>query len=390
MKTSGSLLIILSLTIFFSCNAEDAEKETYSSKLYSDMSMWLCGPDDVDHDYCLDNIDSTEILQDNTRQLVKHEAAVNPDYDCFYIYPTVDLTGAVGQHTDFSDINPMLDPLMSQAARLTKYCRVYAPLYKQITIPTFMEEDEILEEYLAKAYEDIEDAFKHYMGQYNKGRPFIIAGHSQGSRMATFLLQNLFDDDPQMREKFVLGLLIGGNVTVKKGELTGGSFQNIPACSDKEESGCVVGYRSFSAIVGAPEDTGDSELVSICVNPGTPGTLDKIKVASAYFPTIMRQAYFGSTFEDFAEDEGIDSAFIHYKNMYTAQCVEQASGNKYMEINVQQDAGDLRDDIIDYDYFLYSSTTGLKLGFHVVDYNFLMGDILKLVENKIKIFEAGK
>ena len=38
------------------------------------------------------------------------------------------------------------------------------------------------EDALELAYTDIEAAFEHYLAEYNNGRPFIIAGHSQGAQ----------------------------------------------------------------------------------------------------------------------------------------------------------------------------------------------------------------
>ena len=57
----------------------------------------------------------------------------NPKIDCFYVYPTVsDQKGP--------NANLHIDPeersiALYQAARYSQYCRVFAPMYRQITVP---------------------------------------------------------------------------------------------------------------------------------------------------------------------------------------------------------------------------------------------------------------
>ena len=46
-------------------------------------------------------------------------------------------------------------------------------------------------------YDDITAALDYYFENYNGGRPFIIAGHSQGSAMVLLLLRTYFKDHPE-------------------------------------------------------------------------------------------------------------------------------------------------------------------------------------------------
>ena len=53
--------------------------------------------------------------------------------DCFYVYPTVS-----GQQTRLATrrVDPELRSIaLYQAARLSQVCRVYAPVYRQATVP---------------------------------------------------------------------------------------------------------------------------------------------------------------------------------------------------------------------------------------------------------------
>ena len=60
---------------------------------------------------------------------------------------------------------------------------------------------------LQVAYTDVANAFDYYMAHFNKDangnpRPFILAGHSQGSNLLLMLLQDKFSD-PALRKQLV-------------------------------------------------------------------------------------------------------------------------------------------------------------------------------------------
>ncbi len=234
---------------------------------FSDPSLWLCLPGATPNE-CLTNLDATESLKDGSKQLVRHVPAKSPAFDCFYVYPTVNLSGS-GNTKDFHDITPMLDPLLSQGARFTRICEVYAPLYRQISLsvgtPAASGDGGARDgggsvglgggADNALAYGDVEKAFQYYLDHLNKGRKFVLIGHSQGTFHLTTLIQNLIDKDAALRAKMISALLIGGSVSVPVGKAVGGSFQNIPLCTSAGETGCVIAYNSFSKDAPPPSNT---------------------------------------------------------------------------------------------------------------------------------------
>ncbi|UCD85725.1 MAG: DUF3089 domain-containing protein [Deltaproteobacteria bacterium] len=368
----------LSITFVVTGCGDDEGSEGYKSQLYSNPNLWLCGAG-AQPDYCLSNLDATEWLPDGvSTQLVPHTAAEETDFDCFYIYPTVHLEGPIG-NVDFPDegeeITLELDPLMSQAARFNSLCTVYAPLYRQITISTFSSPE--ADTYLEIAYQDVEEAFKHYMGQYNKGRPFIIMGHSQGTRMTELLLQRILDGDSELRKRFIVGLLIGGGVEVPPGDVIGGSFENIPLCTSNDELGCVIAYRTFAEDYPPPDEPGTMD--SACTNPASLTTNEKTVLGGTYFPTSVNNPAFGGPIEEAAENMNIDTPFLLMRNFYTAKCAQNENGLSYLEIGLADTAGDLRENIVPFDDPLFTPNF---LGLHVLDYNFVMAELLALVEQK--------
>jgi hypothetical protein len=71
----------------------------------------------------------------------------------------------------------------------------------------------------------------------NKGRPIIIASHSQGTTHATRLLKEFFDQQP-LSKQLVCAYLVG--MGVKKNE-----YVSIPLCKDGTSTGCFVSWRTF-------------------------------------------------------------------------------------------------------------------------------------------------
>jgi hypothetical protein len=126
------------------------------------------------------------------------------------------------------------------------------------------------------AYKDVESAFDYYMANYNKDsdhkpRPFILAGHSQGSNLLLMLLERRFSD-AALREQLVAAYVIGWSVTAEDMS-TYSALSQLGICSSKAQTGCVVTYNTqqnpgdFSQTIPSP--TGIVQANSYSVNPLT-------------------------------------------------------------------------------------------------------------------------
>src|SRR5678815_6071290 len=91
---------------------------------------WLCRPGN--HDAC--DIDLTTTVISANGMLTKETWAADPKapIDCFYVYPTVsnDQSG----NSDMVANTEELNVIKAQAARFGSQCRVFAPLYRQVTL----------------------------------------------------------------------------------------------------------------------------------------------------------------------------------------------------------------------------------------------------------------
>jgi len=352
--------------------------EGFSSDRYAGDALWLCRAG-LSNDQCLTNsLDATAIAPNLALTVEPHHPADEvPDYDCFYIYPTVDLAGPIGNHTDFSDVSLMLDPLLNQAARLNGACRIFAPLYRQGTLASYGAPEPQRTQIFDLAYSDVLEAFKQYMATYNHGRNFVIMGHSQGTQMITRLLQEVIDPEPRLRARLIAALAIGGSVAVPDGQTVGGTFQNLPLCTDADQTGCVIAYRSYAD--GYPP-VGDNNVVdptldTACTNPAALGG-GKAQFAGTYLPLFANQPAFRV-----GMDIGlpIDTPFALLRDFYSGECTKDDRGKSYLKISVDPADGDQRTNPVPFDNALFSPSL---LGMHVLDYNFPLSELLDLVPHK--------
>ena len=129
--------------------------------------------------------------------------ASNPKVDCFYVYPTV---------SDQSTINANLaiglrqaEIAIAQASRFSQVCRVYAPVYRQITLSALNHPARITLADALIAYNSVLAAFRDYLAHYNHGRGIVFIGHSQGASILIKLLKDQVDAKPAMRRHVGLG-----------------------------------------------------------------------------------------------------------------------------------------------------------------------------------------
>ncbi len=197
---------------------------------YANLNYWAAHPFKSDP--------SDEIPLDLQSEIQETEA------DVFFIHPTTytDRKMPMGWNADINnaDLNEKTDKstILYQASIFNKYCKVYAPRYRQANIKVFFTSDKEQENAsLDTAYEDIKAAFIFYLKSYNKGRPIIIASHSQGTLHAGKLLKEFFENKP-LQMQFVCAYIIGLPVFA-------GYFSQIEPCQDSTSTGCFITWRTF-------------------------------------------------------------------------------------------------------------------------------------------------
>lgn len=135
--------------------------------------------------------------------------------DLFIICPTVDL-GTDG-HTNMSLADEQIKAnfvgaLNMQRGIYEQYCRMYAPYYRQAVLADYDLPANEAEPYFNLAYKDVRAAFVYYMQHENNGRPFVLAGFSQGAEMCLRLLKE-FGDESFVKNSMVACYAIGWRFT---------------------------------------------------------------------------------------------------------------------------------------------------------------------------------
>ena len=149
---------------------------------------------------------------------------ITKEVDTFYIFATDYIMSSFEEGA--SDYATLDNEEMLQGAELeyrdhaTAYAEstnVFAPYYRQSGLryagEVIKKTGDFNNALLGLPYEDITAALDYYFEKCNEGRPFIIAGHSQGSAMVLLLLRTYFKEHPEYYARMIAAYAIGYSVT---------------------------------------------------------------------------------------------------------------------------------------------------------------------------------
>ncbi|WP_035129722.1 DUF3089 domain-containing protein [Conexibacter woesei] len=352
----------------------------------SASTTWLCKPG-LASNPCTPGLATTTISPTGqTLGRVTPKATRNPKIDCFYVYPTV-------SNQSGPQATKRIDPeersiALYQAARYSSACRVYAPMYRQVTIAGLLKPSSVTNRMRTTGYADVRAAWLDYLNHDNKGRGVVFIGHSQGSFVLRQLIAQEVDRKAAVRKRLVSAILLGGNVLVKKGSDHGGDFQNIKACHSATQLRCVIAFSTFGdtpparAVFGRPDanvtvvggrPVKNTEV--LCTNPAALGG------GSAPLTSIFPSAPFApgtaigiETTQVGLPQPAVGTPWIEAQ-AYTGEC-SSAGGADVLKITGETGAPVLK--------ALPDATWGL----HLVDANIALGDLVTDVQSQAKQFTA--
>lgn len=167
-----------------------------------------------------------------------------PAVDVFYVHPTT-YRSTDRWNQDIADTvtNEWTDGsvIARQAGIFNGCCRVFAPRYRQASSLAFRNMATGGEAAFDLAYGDVLRAFDHYIRHDNHGRPFILAGHSQGARHISQLLEDRIDGKP-LGKRMVIAYVVG--IDLVEGDF-GTRYKSLKSCRTPAETGCVVAWNSI-------------------------------------------------------------------------------------------------------------------------------------------------
>ena len=194
---------------------------------YSRLDYWAA------HPWKYDPSDSTPLPLMNE---IKDSVA-----DVFFIHPTTYTRKRTAWNADINnnDLNAKTDytSILYQSSVFNQHCRVFAPRYRQVHLSAFFTEDSEALKAFDVAYEDVRNAFQYYLQHFNKGRPIIVAGHSQGALLSEKLLKEFFENKP-LQKQLVVAYIAGWPVFAQ-------TLREIPVCTSPEQTGCFCTWRTF-------------------------------------------------------------------------------------------------------------------------------------------------
>jgi Protein of unknown function (DUF3089) len=357
---------------------------------YSDGKNWLCRPGQ--EDACAADQTSTIVTKDG--KLTREQWKANPNalIDCFYVYPTV--SRDPGGNSDMVAGPEETGVVATQLARFGSQCRIYAPLYRQATLTalraatagTPIQVDRAL------GYNDVLDAWNHYLQQDNNGRGVVLIGHSQGAGVLTQLIRNEIDGKPA-QSKIVSALLLGTSLSVPKGKEVGGAFKQMPLCRSTTQTECVIAYASFRSTIPPPANSrfgrvqGEG-MEAACVNPAA---LEGSKGELHAYLSAGGRSITGSAAEPrpwVNPAKPIDTPWVSVPGLLTAQCVSNEKGS-YLEVTVHGDPADPRTDDITGDV-VTNGEVNASWGLHLIDVQIAIGNLVDIVRRQAQAYEASR
>ena len=300
-------------------------------------------------------------------------AAANPPIDCFYVYPTV--SREPSDLADMQETAEITSVVRAQAARFTSKCRLYAPIYRQMTLAGLRR---ALKPGAAPiswqtTYEDVRAAWRSYLKHDNHGRGVILIGHSQGSLMLTRLIAEEIDGKPA--QALLVSAMLAGDpaMTVAANSDRGGSFKSIPLCHRASQTGCAMAWSTYlDTDASSPRFFGRNPgpgLQAVCVNPAAPqggraalkGYLRKPAIAPAG-----------------------DPPYIETVAQATGACASDAQGS-VLRLHVQE--GPYADQ---FRAFLARLPAPPGWGLHNLDIGAVQGNMLDLMESETAAWIAKR
>ncbi len=203
------------------------------------------------------------------------------EVDVFYIHPTTFSSKDAWNADAMSDLQMgQFRPVKMQASIFNGSAKVYAPRYRQAGVYSFVEKP-LGKEALAVANEDVMTAFHYYLEHFNRGRPFFLAGHSQGTYHSAKILKYL-DENPT--PQFIAAYIPGE--TIKSSW-----YNNIKPCHSRNDLSCYMVWNTKRW------GTQQEELIpisrfegAVCTNPLSWKTNEK---------TVAKEKHLGAINLDF-------------------------------------------------------------------------------------------
>lgn len=255
----------------------------------------------------------TFVALGNEKQAIDYEktehwlalpSSIEKEVDVFYLYPTAWHKLDQNEPNICEINNPSMlkgskTAFGRQATAFETTGNIYAPYYRQVdavySLSLSLEEQEKLVGGIPTS--DVISAFDYYIKNYNQGRPFILAGHSQGSNVMLYLLANYMKENPQVYERMIAAYVIGYSVTPEYLE----NNPHLKFAQGPNDIGVIISYNTEAPIV-----IGNNPVLlpgALVINPITWTREEKLATAEESLGSILlnAQGEFESSVKNYAD-----------------------------------------------------------------------------------------
>ena len=244
MDKIKSFIYIAVVCVLWACGSNDsrtsAQQYTPVEPDYKNAEMWVCHLNDTD----------------------------STGADVFYIPSTweYDWTTSDDILCRYADVSneQHRSNMAIEMNKVAKYMadgnNFYSPYYRHISLDTWatLDEDYITRQYESVSLIDVKQAFDHFIKNWNKGRPFVLAGFSQGGKSVVELMKYMPED---IRKYMVAAYVLGYKVTPNDVAVA----PWIVAAKSASDIGVTISYNSVSDVKYIKPVI--SSPTVMCINP---------------------------------------------------------------------------------------------------------------------------
>ena len=193
----------------------------------------------------------------------------NPDkpVDLVFLYPSSCIdpkAGVICAVDNESMVKTARRNFAQQASAFEPVANMFAPFWRQVNstkLPSMSFEDIDAAEW-AEPRTDVYAALDYYFENLNQGRPYFLAGHSQGSRLCYMVLAEYMREHPDRYANMIAAYCLGDSLTKDYLEAN----PHVKAAQAEDDLGVVVSWNTEG-----PANKGHDSLVvapgAIAINP---------------------------------------------------------------------------------------------------------------------------